>query len=181
MSPREVIERLTAFYYSGLLGPDGRSLGEGTSGEIQIVSDLRSVSGDLLARAHANPKLLYDISPRRFEEFVADLLERLGYKVTLTPASKDGGKDIFAAKKDDLGTFLYFVECKKYAPDNRVGVKLIRELNGVVQAERATAGILATTSFFTRGAKAFQERLSNQISLKDYLGLQEWMSKATKQ
>lgn len=74
-----------------------------------------------------------------------------------------------------------FVECKKYAPDHRVGVNLIRELNGVVQAERATAGILATTSFFTRGAKELQERLSNQISLKDYLGLQEWMSKALKQ
>ncbi|MBU1932182.1 restriction endonuclease, partial [Patescibacteria group bacterium] len=48
-------------------------------------------------------------------------------------------------------------------------------LNGVVQAERATAGILATTSFFTKGAKEFQARLSHQIGLKDYVGIQEWL------
>ncbi|MBU1723414.1 MAG: restriction endonuclease, partial [Gammaproteobacteria bacterium] len=92
-----------------------------------------------------------------------------------TPASKDGGKDIYAARKDHLGSFLYVVECKKYAPDNPVGVGLIRQLNGVVQAERATAGILATTSFFTKGAKEFQARLSHQIGLKDYVGIQEWL------
>lgn len=181
VSPRQVLERLAAFRYSGLVGLDGRPLVRGTDQEKQIVLDIRSVSDDLLAKAYRDPKLLYEISPRRFEEFVAELLDRLGYEITLTPASKDGGKDIYAAKRDDLGTFLYLVECKRYSPDHKVGVGLIRELNGVVQAERATAGILATTSFFTKGAKEFQERLSHQISLKDYLGLQEWMSRALKQ
>lgn len=180
MSPREIIESLREFHYSGLLGPDGRPLGRGTREEIQIVTDLRLISDDLLKKAHANPSLLYEITPRRFEEFVADILARLGYDVTLTPASKDGGKDIFAAKKDDLGTFLYFVECKRYAPDHKVDVTLIRELFGVVQAENATAGILATTSSFTRGAQEFQARRSHQITLRDYVGLQQWMNKALK-
>ncbi|MFM6171359.1 MAG: restriction endonuclease, partial [Sphaerospermopsis kisseleviana] len=181
VSPRQILERLAAFRYSGLIGLDGRPLVRGTDEEKQIIVDIRSVSDGLLAKAYSDPSLLYEITPRRFEEFVAELLDRLGYDITLTPASNDGGKDIYAAKRDDLGTFLYVVECKKYSPDHKVGVGLIRELNGVVQAERATAGILATTSFFTKGAKEFQERLSNQISLKDYLGLQEWMSKALKQ
>jgi restriction system protein len=102
-----------------------------------------------------------------------ELLDRLGYSVTLTPASKDGGKDIYAARKDHLGSFLYIVECKKYAPDNRIGVGIIRHLNGVVQAEQATAGILATTSFFTSGAREFQRRIAHQISLKDYVAIQD--------
>lgn len=173
----EVRKKMSAFSYSGLLGLDGRPMGAGSLEELQIVSDLRLVSDDLLTRAHANPSLLYEITPRRFEEFVAELLQRLGYDVILTAASNDGGKDMYAAKKDDLGTFLYFVECKRYAPDNPVGVELIRQLNGVVHAEKATAGILATTSYFTRGAKEFQKNVSNQISLKDYIGLQQWMSK----
>lgn len=178
LTPRQVIQLLHSTHHSGLIDPNGRPLGRGTREEIKIISDISFVSDDLLAKAHANPTLLHEISPRRFEEFVADLLDRLGYEVTLTPASKDGGKDIYAARKDHLGSFLYIVECKKYSPDHRVGVGLVRELNGVVQAERATAGILATTSFFTKGAKEFQERLSHQISLKDYLGLQEWIRNA---
>jgi len=96
----------------------------------------------------------------------------------LTPASRDGGKDIYIATKDSLGSFLYLVECKRYAPDRPVGVGFIRQLYGTVQAERATAGILATTSFFTRGAKDFQSKVEFQISLQDYLGIQKWINAA---
>ncbi len=124
-----------------------------------------------------NPKLLYELSPRLFEEVVAELLRRQGYEVTTTPMSRDGGKDIYVADKNSLGSFLYLVECKKYSPENPVGVKLIRELHGVVQAERATAGILATTSYFTKDAIQFQQQISNQISLQDYLGIQKWLKK----
>ena len=46
------------------------------------------------------------MSPRGFEELVAEMLSRLGYEVTLTPASRDGGKDIYAARRDHLGTFV---------------------------------------------------------------------------
>ncbi len=175
LTPRDLLRRLQSFKYSGLVGTDGKPLARGGAVEQQIVVDVCSASDDLLRKVHANPKLLYELSSRGFEEFVAEVLDRLGYQITLTPASKDGGKDIYAARKDHLGSFIYVVECKKYAPDHRVGVGLIRELNGVVQAERAAAGILATTSFFTKGAKEFQTRLSNQISLKDYLGIQEWL------
>jgi hypothetical protein len=42
-------------------------------------------------------------------------------------------------------------------------------MNDVVQAKQATAGIPATTSFFTKGAAKFQRRIAHQISLKDVL------------
>jgi restriction system protein len=176
-SPRELLSYLSSFSYAGLVGPEGSPLASGTRQERQIVADVSIVSDDLLRQVYEKPQVLYEITPRRFEEFVAEMLDRLGYQVTLTPPSCDGGKDIYAAKKDDLGSFLYVVECKKYAPDNPVGVGLIRQLNGVVQAERATAGILATTSYFTRGAKELQSRISHQISLKDYVGIREWLKR----
>ncbi|MGE0370962.1 MAG: restriction endonuclease [Gammaproteobacteria bacterium] len=175
ISPREVLQRLRGFSQSGIVDASGNPIVAGGHADRQIIVDVTSVSDQLLERVHANPTLMYELSPRRFEEFVAEVLNRLGYSVTLTPASGDGGKDIYAAKKDHLGSFLYVVECKKYAPDNPVGVGLIRQLNGVVQAEQATAGILATTSFFTKGAKEFQRRISHQMGLKDFLGIQEWL------
>lgn len=61
-----------------------------------------------------------------------------------------------------------------------VGVALVRQLNGVLHAEQATAGILATTSFFTSGAQQFQKTVAFQISLKDYFGIQGWLNAVLK-
>lgn len=175
MSPRQVLLSLRGFTQSGILDSSGNPIVAGAPAGKQIIVDVKYVGDQLLERVHSNPGLMYELSPRRFEEFVAEILYRLGYTVTLTPASRDGGKDIYAAKKDHLGSFLYVVECKKYAPNNPVEVGLIRQLNGVVQAEQATAGILATTSFFTKGANEFQRRIPHQMSLKDFVGIQEWL------
>jgi restriction system protein len=180
LTPREIFERLQPFARSGIFDPTGQQLTPDSGESKQVVSDIVQVSDAFLRKLKSDPKLLYDLSPRKFEEVVAELLNKLDYEVTLTPASKDGGKDIYAAKKDYLGTFLFIVECKKYAPDRPIGVGLVRQLNGVVQAEQATAGILATTSFFTRGAKEFQRKIAYQISLKDYFGIQAWLDEIPK-
>ena len=111
----------------------------------------------------------------RFEELVAELLSRRGYQVTLTPATRDGGKDMYAAKKDDLGSFLYVVECKRYARDRPVGVGVVRLLHEVAQHERANAAIVMTTSFFTKPAHEFARELRSLMSLKDYFQLRDWL------
>ncbi len=175
ITPRELIERLNSFELSGVIDRFGKKLPPRSAEEKRIVTDVATVSDEFLKKLHSNPRLLYELTPRGFEELVAELLSRLDYEITLTPVSKDGGKDIYAAKKDHLGSFLYIVECKRYSPENPVGVGLVRQLNGVVQAEQATAGIFATTSFFTKGAKEVQKQISYQVSLKDYFGIQGWL------
>ena len=154
--------------------PKGR-LAPDTDKSKQSVPKIVAVSDELLRKLQSDPKLLHELSPRVFEEVVAEILNKLNYEVTLTPYSKDGGKDIIAKKKDHLGTFLFFVECKRYAPNKPIGVGLVRQLNGVVQAGQATAGILVTTSFFTRGAKEFQKKIGYQMSLKDPSAIQTWL------
>jgi restriction system protein len=47
-----------------------------------------------------DPALSRQLPPRRFEDIVGELLEKQGYGITLTPAMRDGGFDIYAAKKD---------------------------------------------------------------------------------
>jgi restriction system protein len=169
---------LQQFSAPGLRGPDGRPIASGSRHEHQIVSDITCASDRLLKSMEQDPDAIHLLTPRQFEEFVAALFRREGYQVELTPASKDGGKDIFVAKKDVLGSFLYLVECKKYARGHPVKVGLVRELYGVVEHERATAGVLATTSYFTRGAKEFTEKIQNRVSLRDYMDLRRWLEGA---
>lgn len=140
-----------------------------------VVLTVRSVNDELLAMIKAKPELLYQLPPRKFEELVAELLSKKGYEVELTPTSRDGGFDMYAAKNYDLGKFLFLVECKRYLPPHKVGVQVVRSLHGVVQQARATAGIIATTSFFTADAREFQEQVQHQLQLQDYVGLQQWL------
>jgi len=178
LTARQLLEGLQSFTFPAIVDTLGQGIPDGAAEHGHVRADIAAVSDQFLQRLHDSPDLLYELTPRGFEQLVAELLGRLGYEVTLTPPSKDGGKDIYAARKDHLGAFLYIVECKRYSPGNPVGVGLIRQLHGVVQAEQATAGILATTSFFTRGAKEFQKTIGFQISLKDYLGVKEWLQAA---
>lgn len=180
VTPHQVWDYLKPFVHQGVRSIDGQPLIENSESYHTIITNVATVSDEFLKKLSDNPSLLYEMSSRGFEELVAELLSRQGYNVKLTPATRDGGKDIYIATKDSLGSFLYLVECKRFAPDRPVGVGLIRQLYGTVQAERATAGILATTSFFTKDARDFQRKIEFQISLQDYLGIQKWIHTALK-
>lgn len=154
-------------------------LGNPISDINQIKIDTCEVNDELLNLLNSNPDYLYQLSYRKFEEVIAEILIRKGYYVELTPATRDGGKDIYVARKDDLGSFLYLVECKKYAPNHHVGLNIIQRLYGVVTDEKATAGIIVTTSYFTKSAKDFQQRHSFQMSLQDFHSIKKWLYEVT--
>ncbi|HDZ79386.1 MAG TPA: hypothetical protein ENH39_08820 [Gammaproteobacteria bacterium] len=168
----EFFHGLQSFNRSGILGPDGKPLSQIPDAFKLVVVDTNKI---LLSRIKEDPKLWYSVDPRKFEELIAEMLTERGYEITLTPTSKDGGLDMFAARKDDLGSFLYLVECKRYTPPNKVGVSVVRSLHGVVQQKQANGGIVVTSSFFTKGAQELQESLPHQMHLRDYLALQKWL------
>jgi hypothetical protein len=86
-------------------------------------------------------------SPREFEVLVAELFEKMGGKCTLTPPSRDGGKDIIV----ELTNIKYYIECKLFSRENKVGRPLIQKLAGVIATEK-TKGLFVTTSSYTEGA-----------------------------
>jgi restriction endonuclease Mrr len=129
----------------------------------------------LIRRLSLQPELLRVIDPRKFEEVIAEIWQNFGYKVTLTSRTRDGGKDIYAAKNDLFGSVLYVIECKRYRENQRVGVELVRSLYGVTESEGATMGVLATTSFFTEPAHTFQRLVPFRLSLRDFRGLIDWL------
>jgi HJR/Mrr/RecB family endonuclease len=118
----------------------------------------------------ADPEQLLRLSPREFEEAMAAFYEDRGWQVQLTPERKDGGKDLIIVKSDEAGRRMCYVECKRYARDHPVSVGIIRELWGVVDKDNATSGIVAATSYFTKGAREESQsiRMAHRMALYDY-------------
>jgi len=60
-------------------------------------------------------KRLFTLSPRQFEELVAELMHRLGYSVQLGQLERDGGVDVFAERPSEIGDELVLIQCKHFA------------------------------------------------------------------
>lgn len=137
-----------------------------------IKTDVSNINDQLMRYIAENPFYMHELSPRDFEEMMAKLFADLGYSVELTKKTRDGGKDIYIAKKNEIGKFLFLVECKKYAPNHPVGVDVVKSLYGVMGMEKTepTGGIIATTSYFTRDARQeiIDKKKEYRVSLHDY-------------
>lgn len=140
-----------------------------------IIIATEFINAKLLEELTKNSEKMYSLTPRQFEELVAELFYREGFDVELTPERKDGGRDVIAITHNELGSHLYLAECKRYSPNRPVGVEYVRALYGVVETERATRGIIATTSCFTKGAQTLSQDLKWRIGLKDYSNLEAWI------
>lgn len=131
---------------------------------------LSPVNDQVLKYLSEHPESFYQLTDNDFEVVMAEIYSRLGYDVTRTKATRDGGKDLIIRIPEILGDFIYYVECKKYAAKRPIGVGIIRNLIGTVNTDRVNGGILATTSFFTRDAYEFisGNKWNCQIKTHDY-------------
>ncbi len=95
---------------------------------------------------------LLALTPAQFEEAVAHLLRRLGYRsVERTGKSGDLAADIQCT--DRAGRHIV-VQCKRYAPANRVGSPDMQTFIGMANVHhKAELGIFVTTSGFTKPAR----------------------------
>lgn len=135
---------------------------------IEIKNDINVITHSLLERVASNPEILYEITTRQFEELVCELFERKGYNVRLTRQTRDGGKDLIILNNSILGDLMIYAECKRYSQKHPVNVGLVRELYGTIEADKATAGIMVTTSYFSKDARKFQEKISGRMNFIDY-------------
>lgn len=158
----------------GLLGPDGERLDKASPVRQRLVSDVREVSVELLTQLATNPEGLRVMPWRRFEFVVAELLSARGYSVTMSPKGADGGVDLYAASRSDLGSFVYLVQCKRQER-SPVGVGVVRDLFGRVSADHATAGLVVTTTRFTAPAKEFANEVAFRMALKDFDEVATWL------
>lgn len=98
---------------------------------------------------------LGQISPQQFEGLIANLYEKMGYQVRLTPQTRDQGIDIYAKRLSESGTESLAIQCKHY-PNRVVGVEHARSLYGVIQDQPSiTKGVLITSGEFSKECKEF--------------------------
>lgn len=145
----------------------------GYSGYFSTSPSLIAIGQELVRTGNT----LHDLDPRQFEELVANLLERDGWKVLLTPRSRDGGVDVIAERKDPLLGLLRTVwEAKRYNPrTNKVGVSTIRELSASVEDNRGTKGVLVTTGLLTKGALDYVEQRKHRLSAAEFGKVEDWL------
>ncbi|HYV94993.1 MAG TPA: restriction endonuclease [Chitinophagales bacterium] len=135
--------------------------------------------GDLVLHLSKNPSDIQLLTSEEFEKFIAELLRREGMEVQLTGRSRDGGRDILAWSQTSIGRSLCLVECKKYQASRKVDVRMVRALYGILELERATKGMIVTSSDFTGPARKLEASLKNRIVLLNYGEVVKWSRKVT--
>ena len=130
------------------------------------------VKRGLLFSSHQNIEQIRRLSWSEFEEWVGEALRREGYRVEQCGGrGPDGGVDLVARR--DGKTLL--VQCKHWKRRD-VGVNIIREMFGVMVAEKADECMVITTGNFSQAAEKFAHgkpvRLVDGVGLARMLGEQ---------
>ena len=108
-----------------------------------------------VSRGSFTAESLAHITPHQFEKLTADLYEKMGYQVKLTPQTRDQGIDILAKRQSESGLDYLAIQCKHY-PNRMVGIEHARALYGVIHDKPSiTKGILITSGSFSRECKDF--------------------------
>lgn len=96
---------------------------------------------------------LTGMSWQEFEQVVGEWFRRQGYAVReLGGNGPDGGVDLMLHKDGEK----FLVQCKQWR-SMKVGVGVVRELYGVMAAERVAGGFVVTCGSFTEDAKDFAQ------------------------
>jgi len=100
-----------------------------------------------------NPNALNGMTWQEFEMLVGEAYRRQGFNVReMGGGGADGGVDLVLTKNDQK----VLVQCKQWKTF-KVGVKIVRELYGVMAAQKAQGGVVVTSGVFTQEAKAFAD------------------------
>jgi hypothetical protein len=91
---------------------------------------------------------LLELSPREFEDLIAETYRAFGHQAKRTGSIGDHGVDVIIKTK---GGEKHVVQCKRWRKN--VGEPIIRDFYGVVQHEKADKGIVITTAGFTPQAQ----------------------------
>jgi restriction system protein len=99
-------------------------------------------------------KDLRQLSPGDFEQTIADLFRRQGYRVDEMGGAGDGGVDL-VLRRDGDESIAHLVQYKRYT-NWKVGVTEVREFYGAMAAHRSRCeGLFVTCGRYTAEARAF--------------------------
>jgi restriction system protein len=127
--------------------------------KLQGATNIVSTKPPTLADWELTPELLREMEWKRFELLVERFYGASGFRTRRTGVGADDGVDVFLYRPNSQRP-LRCVQCKAWGK-RRVDVARVRELFGVMSAQRVPEGALVTTGSFTPDALLFgrQNRL----------------------
>lgn len=94
------------------------------------------------------------IEPLKFEELILNVFKKFGFTGNLTPVTGDDGIDIFLYDANGLKGI---AQCKRYAENQNISAKDIREFLGSMIHVNAQFGYFITTTSFSEQAREFSK------------------------
>lgn len=120
-------------------------------GVIWIIAEAKKFSRRRLLDTQSDLGSLRALTWQQFEQLVGEAFRRQGYAVEETGGGgADGGVDLRLRRSGKTT----LVQCKQWK-SWKLGVRVVRELYGVMASEGAVAGIVVTCGRFTRDAEQF--------------------------
>jgi len=113
-------------------------------------------------------KQLRIMDSRKFEEFVSDLLNKMGFEENneITPKSRDGGIDVRGTLTlNEAIKVRIAVQVKCWGDKNSVGPKIVRQVRGCLKPYEQ--GMIITTSKFTKFAREEADNDAAHVALID--------------
>ena len=151
----------------GVLDQPGESEGDSNSAienlVIQLVADLCTKLCRMIAQ---DRRALRQIEWRQLEQVIATALSGIGFNVTLTPSSKDGGKDVVANCIIAGEKLTFYIEIKHWRSSKRVNADPIFDFVEVNVGKKTAGGLFISTSGFTDDVYShFSELCSQHVAI----------------
>lgn len=139
-----------------------RSALEGQVAPVPVEKDetVASVAEDIEETTHdfILKRLAQELKGHPLADFVAHLLNAMGYRIRVSPEGPDGGIDIIA-HKDELGFEPPIIKVQVKSNEGNIGDPVVSALYGKVTT--GEYGLLVTLGAFTNQAKNFARGKSN--------------------
>jgi len=117
---------------------------ESPSGVREAVRVLSRKLAEIIAR---DPRELFELDWRDLERTIAEVLHAIGFEVELTPAAKDGGKDVVATCRVRGVAETHILEIKHWKSKKAGEVVVTKFLEVIAREERAGGLLLATAGY----------------------------------
>lgn len=118
--------------------------------ENEVFVLISNFTKQLISLIAKDPNNLMNLEWRDLERTIYQIFNEIGFKATLTPPSKDGGKDVILECEIEGTSKSYIVEIKHWRSQQKVGQKAIQEFTKVIINEKREKGLYLSTYGYTQ-------------------------------
>ncbi len=116
-----------------------------------------------------------EINWRKFEGLTGEFFKKKGYEVCLGKGRNDGGIDVrvWKNKEDKENPPLILIQCKRQK--SKVKIEIVKALWADIVDEKATSGLIVTSSEVAKGAKTWGRARGHHIGFAERDTLKKWI------